>query len=163
MHAALAERLRREVEHGATELAVRQAESGWDSAAGRIRRDRRAAVLVAGLPRHAMLEIGAGTGLQTISLLRALDDVAAIDISPDLLAIARERAPGAAYHVMDAHAPDFPEASFDAIMGVSILHHLEWAIALDSYFRLLKPGGVIGTPSPICSIRKSTCRRTCPG
>jgi ubiquinone/menaquinone biosynthesis C-methylase UbiE len=149
MSAALAERLRREIEHGATDTAVRQAEAGWDSAAGRIRRERRAAFLVAGLPRHAhTLEIGAGTGLQTVRILNALDSVDAIDISPDLLDIARRRAPGANYHVMDAHAPAFPAETFDVILGVSILHHLDWDVALSAYFRLLKPGGIIRFSEP---------------
>ena len=149
MTLARADRLRREIEHGATATAVRQAEAGWDSAAGRIRRERRIAFLVAGLPRAArVLEIGAGTGLQTANLLESLDDVTGIDISPELLSIARDRAPGATYRVMDAHAPEFPAATFDAVLGVSILHHLDWDIALEAYFRVLKPGGIVRFSEP---------------
>jgi len=143
------DRLQREIEHGATTTAFRQAEFGWDSPAGKIRRSRRGEFLVSGLPRDAkILEIGAGTGLQTIALLAAFDDVVGIDISQDLLAVAQQRAPGASYYAMDAHKPDFPPHSFDAIMGVSILHHLEWDQALASFRQLLRPGGLVRFSEP---------------
>jgi SAM-dependent methyltransferase len=106
-------RLQHEIEHGATTTAFRQAEFGWDSPAGKIRRSRRGEFLVSGLPRDAkILKIGSGTGVQTIALLAACDDVIGIDISQDLLAVARQRAPGASYYVMDAHKPDFPLNEF---------------------------------------------------
>src|SRR5262245_35019088 len=130
MQPGLTERIQREVRHGATDTAVRQAEHGWASAAGKIRRSRRGEFLVRGWPRTArILEIGAGTGLHTIALLDAFDDVVAIDISPELLSHAETAAPRARLHVMDAHQPDFPDDSFDAIVGVSILHHLDWDLA----------------------------------
>jgi SAM-dependent methyltransferase len=142
-------RLKREAEHGATTTAFEQAQYGWDSPAGKIRRARRGEFLVSGLPRDAkVLELGAGTGLQTIALLAAFDDVVGIDISPDLLAFAQKRAPGASYHVMDAHKCDFPPNSFDAIVGVSILHHLDWDRALASLRQLLRPGGLIRFSEP---------------
>jgi ubiquinone/menaquinone biosynthesis C-methylase UbiE len=149
MPAELTDRIRREVEHGAKDVALRQAEAGWDSPAGRIRRGRRASFLLNQLPRSArVLEIGAGTGLQTLSLLAAVDDVTAIDISSDLLEVARRRAPGANYCVMDAHAPEFAAGTFDAIVGVSILHHLTWDRALTSCFRLLRSGGIVRFSEP---------------
>jgi len=149
MTAELNDRIRREIEHGATDVAVRQADAGWDSPAGRIRKERRASFLLNQIPRSArVLEIGAGTGLQTRSLLAAIDDVTAIDISPDLIEVAKHRAPRANYQVMDAHAPQFPAGSFDAILGVSILHHLNWDTCLMSCFRLLKPNGIIRFSEP---------------
>jgi 2-polyprenyl-3-methyl-5-hydroxy-6-metoxy-1,4-benzoquinol methylase len=149
MTAQLTDRLRREIEHGSKDIALRQAEAGWDSPAGRMRRDRRATFLLNQLPRSArVLEIGAGTGLHTLSLLAAIDDVTAIDISPDLLEVARRRAPGAKYHLMDGHAPEFSAGTFDAILGVSILHHLNWHTALANCFQLLKPNGIIRFSEP---------------
>jgi ubiquinone/menaquinone biosynthesis C-methylase UbiE len=143
------DRLRHEVEHGRTSTAAEQAETFWTSPAGEIRRQRRAAFLTRDLPRSTrVLEVGAGTGLQTRSLLESFDHVVGIDISPDLLAVAERRAPGAKYLVMDAHRPEFPAGSFDAIVGVSILHHLDWDVALGSYYRLLAPGGVVRFSEP---------------
>jgi SAM-dependent methyltransferase len=145
----LDDRLNREVLHGKTDVAVQQAESGWTSAAGKIRRQRRAEFLVRGLPRKArVLEIGTGTGLQTAALLNAFENVVGIDISPDLLAIAERRAPGGHYCVMDGHRPDFPDGSFDAIVGVSVLHHLDWDMALENYHRLLRPNGIVRFSEP---------------
>jgi SAM-dependent methyltransferase len=145
----LKDRVQRETDHGATSMALRQAEFGWDSPSGKIRRERRGDFLLRGLPRTAkVLEIGAGTGLQTIALLAAFDHVVGIDTSPDLLAVAQKRAPGAKYCVMDAHKPDFVPGTFDVIVGVSILHHLDWNLALASYRQLLRPGGVVRFSEP---------------
>src|SRR5689334_9534620 len=113
MALTLEERLAREVEHGGTDTAVHQAEYGWASPAGKLRRVRRIEFLVKGLPRTTkVLEVGAGTGLQTMELLKYFDDIWGIDISPDLLKIAETRAPGGKYSVGDAHAPAFPAGSF---------------------------------------------------
>ena len=49
---------------------------------------------------------------------------------------------------MDAHALDVPDGSLDAVVGCSILHHLEWGRALKDYFRALKPGGAIRFSEP---------------
>lgn len=142
-------RVAAEVLHGATDVAVRQAESGWSSAAGKIRRQKRIAFLSKDLDSGAkILEVGCGTGLQTSELFRKFSDIVAIDISPQLLAIAERRAPGPQYQVMDAHHPTFPPGTFDAILGVSILHHLEWETALQSYFQILKPGGIVRFSEP---------------
>jgi len=149
MTAELTDRLRREIEHGSKDIALRQAEAGWDSPAGRVRRDRRATFLLNQIPRSArILEIGAGTGMHTLGLVAAIDDVTAIDISPDLLKIAKRRAPRAKYRLMDGHAPEFSPGTFDAILGVSILHHLNWDIALANYFRLLRPQGIVRFSEP---------------
>jgi predicted SAM-dependent methyltransferase len=49
---------------------------------------------------------------------------------------------------MDAHAPEFSTGAFDAILGVSILHHLNWDVCLANCFRLLKPNGIIRFSEP---------------
>ncbi|MCO6430299.1 MAG: methyltransferase domain-containing protein [Deltaproteobacteria bacterium] len=145
----LKNRLANEVQHGATEIAVRQAEYGWSSPAGEIRSRRRIEFLVKGLPRDAaVLEVGAGTGVQTEKLLKFLDNITGIDISDDLLSHARKRAPQAQYRVMDAHALELADSSIDAVMGVSILHHLEWDKCLEECFRVLRPGGVVRFSEP---------------
>ena len=149
MTITLEERLKRELEHGATRIAAEQPDFGWTGPTGSIRRERRIAFLTKGLPRNAhVLEVGSGTGLQTMALLEKLDDLTSIDVSPDLLERAKARAPGAKYLVMDAHKPEFPPETFDAIVGVSILHHLDWSLALKNYLPLLKPGGVVRFSEP---------------
>src|SRR5205807_1094253 len=43
--------------------------------------------------------------------------------------------------VDDAHATTFPDDSFDLIVGVAILHHLDLEVALREIRRVLRPGG----------------------
>jgi ubiquinone/menaquinone biosynthesis C-methylase UbiE len=145
----LNQKLLREKLHGSTETAVQQAEYGWDSPAGKIRRDRRIEFCVSGIPANAqVLELGAGTGLQTAHLLGRFRSVIGIDISIDLLHVAGQRAPRAHYAVMDAHRLGFEDARFDAVLGISILHHLDWDIAIRECFRVLKPGGIARFSEP---------------
>jgi ubiquinone/menaquinone biosynthesis C-methylase UbiE len=138
-----------ELEHGKLEKTAEQASQGWLSAAGRIRLKRREEFLCRGTNRKMrVLEIGSGTGIQTKYLAENFDSVTGIDISPDLLQIAKMKIPGVDFIEMDAHCPDFPKNSFDLIVGVSVLHHLDWDVALKSYHKLLVPGGMLRFSEP---------------
>ncbi len=69
--------------------------------------------------------------------------VTAIDISPDLLEIARKNvsAQNLTFCLENASAMTFADASFDYVIGISVLHHLDVKRALGEIFRILKPGG----------------------
>lgn len=145
----LSRRLKHEIGHGATHTAVAQAEYGWTSAAGMIRSQRRIEFLVRDISRTArVLELGAGTGVQTTKLLNHLDHLVAIDISPNLLHLATLKAPLVDYYTMDAHELQFEDNTFDAVLGVSILHHLDWDRCLKECYRILKPGGILRCSEP---------------
>jgi SAM-dependent methyltransferase len=45
------------------------------------------------------------------------------------------------FFVMDAHQLQFPDGSFDFVVGNGIIHHLELPIALKEVDRVLRPGG----------------------
>src|SRR3989442_6659282 len=67
---------------------------GWDTPAGRIRAQRRAALISDGAhlaPGVRVLEIGCGTGLFTEMLARSGAKIFALDLSAELLAHARGR------------------------------------------------------------------------
>ena len=118
---------------------------GWGTPAGRRRAERRARIISAGAglgPGVRALEIGCGTGLFTSFFGETGADVLAIDISPDLLALAAER-PNLSRRVRFrcARFEDLVEGPFDAVIGSSVLHHLDIDDALDNILRLLKPGG----------------------
>ena len=97
-----------------------------------------------------VLELGCGTGYFTQELARSGADVVAIDVSPELLEIARSNcsAPNVRYQIENAYALSYPEAVFDSVVGSSVLHHLEIAAAIRNIYRALKPGGTIYFTEP---------------
>jgi ubiquinone/menaquinone biosynthesis C-methylase UbiE len=73
--------------------------------------------------------------------------VTGIDVSEGEIEQAQERVRSLGlegkcrFLVADAHAMEFPDDSFDVIVGDSILHHLELRKALLEIRRVLRPGG----------------------
>jgi SAM-dependent methyltransferase len=140
------ERLRRELVHHRG-LAGQQTEEiwGWASPAGRRRADRRGALFAAGTgigPGRRVLELGCGTGEFTRRVARPGAELIALDLSPELLEKARSKVGAGARFVRgDATVLPFPAASFDAVYGCSILHHLDVEAALAEVRRVLRPGG----------------------
>ncbi|PYJ40191.1 MAG: hypothetical protein DME86_12905 [Verrucomicrobia bacterium] len=76
--------------------------------------------------------------------------IIAIDISPELLATAEEqcRATNVHFEIQNAYAFTYPEASFDAVVGSSVLHHLVVEQALAQIYRVLGPRGIIRFTEP---------------
>jgi SAM-dependent methyltransferase len=65
-----------------------------------------------------------------------------VDISDVAIEYARAHYSNQAeFYVMDAHKMDFPDQSFDTVIGRAILHHLDFTRALREVARVLKPGG----------------------
>jgi SAM-dependent methyltransferase len=97
-----------------------------------------------------ILEIGCGTGYFTRELTRLGADIVAIDVSPDLLEIAKAKysAPNVRYEIQNAYALTYNDSMFDSVVGSSILHHLEIEEALREIYRVLKPGGTIYFTEP---------------
>jgi SAM-dependent methyltransferase len=145
-------RITKEIQHGRF-LAKHGAEEiwNWESPAGRQRWQRRVQML-SGHLRLGMtvLEIGCGTGYFTRELTRRGADIVAIDVSPDLLEIAKAKysAPNVRYEIQNACALTYADATFDSVVGSSILHHLEIEEALREIHRVLKPGGTIYFTEP---------------
>lgn len=93
---------------------------------------------------QALLDLGCGSGL----LCRLAADrgarVAGIDICPELLAIARERTPGADLREGDISELPFPDAGFDVLTAAnSVQFAPDPARALSEAARVLRPGGVL--------------------
>lgn len=147
-------RSEREIKHGeylAGEIPERV--WGWDTPAGQVRAKRRAELIIEGGNidlRSQVLEIGCGTGNFTEDFAKTGCDLLAVDISEALLKLASERN-------MSDHNVRFLqrrfedcelEGPFDAIIGSSILHHLDLDDALIKIFQLLKPNGRLSFAEP---------------
>jgi SAM-dependent methyltransferase len=146
------ERIAKEVQHGRF-LADHGAGEiwNWESPAGRLRWARRVKMLSSHLkPGMTVLELGCGAGYFTQELARSGADIVAIDVSPELLEIARANcsAPNVRYQIQNAHALSYAEAVFDSVVGSSVLHHLEIEEALREIYRVLKPMGTIYFTEP---------------
>lgn len=145
-------RFQREIQHG--RYLVRHGAGeiwNWESPAGRIRWERRVRMLTRHIhPEMDVLELGCGTAYFTRELALTRARITAIDISPDLLAAARQqcRAHNVRFEIQNACALAYPDASFDSIVGSSVLHHLVIDQALTQIYRVLRPGGTIRFTEP---------------
>ena len=126
---------------------------GWGTPAGRLRAKRRADLIArsTGLkPGMSVLEIGCGTGIFTEMFAATGAKLLAVDISPDLLKKARARGlPSAQVTFKESRFEECDiDGPFDAVIGSSILHHLEIQPALSKTYKLLKPGGILAFAEP---------------
>jgi 2-polyprenyl-3-methyl-5-hydroxy-6-metoxy-1,4-benzoquinol methylase len=114
---------------------------------------RRANLIAAGAELKSgirVLEIGCGTGMFTEMFTQSGAYIIAVDISPELLALARaRRLPEDRVQFLHRQFEDCDlEGPFDAVIGSSFLHHLEIEPALSTIHDLLKPGGVMSLAEP---------------
>lgn len=91
-------------------------------------------------------EVGCGSGTLTAALAPITDHLLAMDLSPAMLRLARERCarwPHVAFEQVDANAWQPATRSLDAIVSVAALHHLDAEVALPQWAEALRPGGVL--------------------
>lgn len=93
-----------------------------------------------------VLEYGCGVGNFSFDLAAIGARVTGIDISPNSVEVARKRAldqgfDSMIFEVMDAENMDFPDESFDVVVGSAILHHLDLEKSATEIMRVLRPGG----------------------
>jgi SAM-dependent methyltransferase len=92
------------------------------------------------------LEIGCGAGEFSRRLARLAGNVLALDLSPQMIRVARERSrelPNIDFKVTDAVAFDFPSEEFDVIATIATLHHLPLELMLAKCRSALKKNGVL--------------------
>ncbi|MBA3064905.1 class I SAM-dependent methyltransferase [bacterium] len=135
-----------EIKHGRVISVNAENIWGWGSVAGKMRAARRIKLFI---DRGAIekgkniLEIGCGTGIFTVGAAETGANVTAVDISPELLNIAKTYHVGSniKYLTEDAENMSFADGEFDVVMGNSVLHHLNLSLALPEIHRVLKKGG----------------------
>jgi ubiquinone/menaquinone biosynthesis C-methylase UbiE len=97
-------------------------------------------------PCREALDIGCGTGTFSRLLAKTSDRVLALDLSPNMIRVARERSaqfPNIDFRVADVLELELPAERFDCIATIATLHHLPQATVLPKLKSALKPGGVL--------------------
>lgn len=145
-------RILNEIKHG--KIISQKGESvwGWSSAAGQIRWQRRCDMFKNFIGNNFLnvLEIGCGSGLFTKELAKTKNFITSIDISGELINIAKQRLKSnhVNFVIENAYKTSFEDECFDFIIGSSVLHHLELDLALEEMNRLLNKNGKIMFTEP---------------
>lgn len=124
------------------DLIVRAFDRSYPAVRARLARD---------LAGGRILELAAGTGQFTATLLDLADELVATDVSPEMAAQLRARfgeAPGLTIQAMSAYEIEAPAASFDAVICANALHVMDTpGEALAECRRVLRPGGRLVAPT----------------
>jgi len=110
--------------------------------------------LLGAVAGQRVLEVGCGAGPLTEWLVDQGATVTAVDISPAMLDLARQRVgTGADFHLADVSAPltFADDGGFDIVVASLVLHYVEhWEPVLREFRRVLTPHGkvVISTHHP---------------
>lgn len=154
MRTKLDQRASHEITHG-RHLAEHGAERiwGWESPAGQVRAIRRSDLISKGAcltkEVHA-LELGCGTGNFTERFASTGATITGLDISSDLLEIAKRRGlEQPQVNFVEGRFEDCElQGNYDAIIGSSVLHHLEMETAVERIFSQLRPNGIMCFAEP---------------
>jgi 2-polyprenyl-3-methyl-5-hydroxy-6-metoxy-1,4-benzoquinol methylase len=107
-------------------------------------------ILLKAIPKAAqcVLDVGCGDGILAAQLFQAgVRHVVALDADVGVLERARARHPGVPIEwtcgdIFDLHPPACH--SFDAVLSVATLHHMDAAAGLTRFAELVRPGGIVG-------------------
>ncbi len=91
-----------------------------------------------------VVDLGAGTGILTAQLVARGLDVVAVDPSPAMLTVLRERLPGVCAVEGSAEATGLSSASADAVVTAAAFHWFRRPDADAEMARVLVPGGPAG-------------------
>ncbi len=95
---------------------------------------------------ESALDVGCGIGTFSRLLAARAERVVGLDLSPEMIRLARERAaafPNIDYQVADVLETDLPSAAFDCIASIATLHHMALEPVLLKLKAALKPGGML--------------------
>ena len=91
-----------------------------------------------------VLDVGCGSGLTLVLAAERGATVAGLDVSPGLLAVARERLPEADLRLGDLQVLPYDDAGFDVVLGVNAFQFAEDPVAaLGEARRVVRPGGLV--------------------
>ena len=109
--------------------------------------------LLGDVQNKLVVDLGCGSGEETVPLRQRGARVIGIDISPDLIAIAHKRlrqyGVDADLRVASAYETHLSDESVDVVFCMSVLHHLELDRVMKEIRRILKPHGLFIVKEPI--------------
>lgn len=121
-------------------------------------RTRRLECVIRFLTQHQpkrICDFGCGSGEMACRLGRIGFSVTGLDVSPELIEVARHRArldgveDRVNFVVADGGARDLSVGKFDAVLAMSVLHHLPLEDGLATLESLLLPGGRVAIHEPV--------------
>ncbi|MFC1475426.1 class I SAM-dependent methyltransferase [Candidatus Zixiibacteriota bacterium] len=129
--------------------------SGYDKIAGRYVEEREKIdnwqeidEFCAKLPAKAkILDVGCGTGIPIARYLSQNGfEVVGIDLSKEMVTVAKRNVQGARFLQMNMTDIEFPPESFDGLISCYAIFHVprsEHAAIFQSFYRILKPDGIL--------------------
>jgi SAM-dependent methyltransferase len=96
-----------------------------------------------GAPGSRVLDLGAGTGKLTATLVAAGVQTTAVEPDPAMLTELRRALPGVRALIGSAEAIPLPDASVDAVVAGNAMHWFDMDVAGPEIARVLAPGGVL--------------------
>ena len=95
-----------------------------------------------------ILDVGCGAGFFSVLLAKEGHTVTGIDLTPDMIAgakeLAKEEGVSCTFQVMDAEHPAFSDQEFNLVISRNLTWTLpDAAMAYKEWLRVLKPGGIL--------------------
>jgi len=91
-----------------------------------------------------VLEVGCGHGALTRRVAARAESVLALDLSPEMVRVARARSaawPNVEYRVADFAEAELPAGGFDVVLSIATVHHLPLAPTVLRLAGAVRPGG----------------------
>lgn len=102
---------------------------------------------IGGMKGRRLLDVGCGNGAQTLRMLDRFAEVVGLDVVPEHLQVLEQNLPAGAHCrtvSYDGGRMPFPDASFDAVLSIETLEHVEdESQTLREIHRVLEPGGLL--------------------
>ena len=106
-----------------------------------------------------ILDFGCGSGESSTELAVLGYEVTGIDVSPELIRLAEERArldqvtERTKFLAVDGTNATLPPAAFDLVLVQAVLHHVDLPVCLETLDHVVKPGGFLLIVEPVAYSR----------
>ncbi len=97
-------------------------------------------------PGSKILDVGCGAGIPVARHLAGMFSLTGIDISSNMIALAKKNVPTAEFIIADVMETEFPAGSFDAIVSFYAIFHIprqEHQELFRRFAQWLRPGGLL--------------------